>query len=221
MGITALFLGSIGVVAETSDIQRRAYNQAMAEANLDWHWDKARYRELLSAPGGQRRLRTLAAELGTSLSDADIERIHARKTILACEEVVSRPVRLRPGVAPLVQDALSRGIAVAFVTTTFRENIDAIAAAAGDELPLERFAAILTIADAEQPKPAPDVYQAALSKLGIEPAAALALEDSTASVAAAKAAGIYTVAVPGEYTRGQDFSAADQRVDTVAGFTVP
>ncbi len=35
----AILLGSIGVVAETSDIQRRAYNTAFKEAGLDWVWE--------------------------------------------------------------------------------------------------------------------------------------------------------------------------------------
>ena len=36
MQTTHLFLGSIGVLAETSDIQRRAYNAALSEAGVPW-----------------------------------------------------------------------------------------------------------------------------------------------------------------------------------------
>ena len=51
MDIEALFVGSIGVLAETSDIQRRAYNQALAEAGVDWHWDEEPSRDLLAGRG--------------------------------------------------------------------------------------------------------------------------------------------------------------------------
>ncbi|MEM1260970.1 MAG: HAD-IA family hydrolase [Pseudomonadota bacterium] len=221
MSVKALLFGSIGVIAETSDIQRRAYNQALAEAGLDWQWDEAHYRDLLNAPGGRARLRSLAKQTDTSLTDDDINTIHARKTEFACSEIVSRGVGLRPGVAALIQSALMRDIAVALVTTTYRENIDAIATAAGSELPLDRFAGVFTVTDADKPKPAPDIYAVALSGLQVGPDAAIALEDSAASVAAAKAAGVYTIAVPGEFTRGQDFSAADRVLESVRGFDLP
>ena len=42
-----LLLGSIGVVAETSELQRKAYNMAFAQHGLDWYWNVANYCELL------------------------------------------------------------------------------------------------------------------------------------------------------------------------------
>ena len=37
----ALLLGSIGVLAETSELQRRAYNTAFVAHGVDWHWNIA------------------------------------------------------------------------------------------------------------------------------------------------------------------------------------
>ena len=39
----ALLFGSIGVIAETSELQRQAYNMAFAEHGLDWYWNVANY----------------------------------------------------------------------------------------------------------------------------------------------------------------------------------
>ena len=39
----ALLLGSIGVLAETSELQRRAYNTAFVAHGVDWHWNIATY----------------------------------------------------------------------------------------------------------------------------------------------------------------------------------
>lgn len=214
----ALFLGSIGVLAETSDIQRRAYNQAMAEAGLDWHWDVATYRALLVSAGGKARLHRLAAADNKSLAAATVDQIHRRKTEIACAEVVRDRTPLRIGVAALIRAALERDIALALVTTTYRPNIDAIAAAHPDELPLDRFAAVLTVDDVARGKPAPDIYELALERTGVRAEDALAIEDSAASVAAARAAGVYTVAIPGRFTQGQDFSGANERLDSLAGF---
>lgn len=215
---TALFIGSIGVLAETSDIQRRAYNQALKEAGLDWNWDKDTYRDLLTDSGGIKRLSRLNKEKEASLSDDDIERIHARKTEIACQEIVSGGTTLRPGVAALIKQALEQGIKVALVTSTYQENIDAIAKAAGDDLPLDKFSAVLTRDDADNNKPAPDVYLAALKRLSVDSSEVIAIEDSSPSLHAAKQAGIYTVVTPGKFTDQQDFSKADQQLTSLEGF---
>ena len=219
MTLKAILLGSIGTVAETSDIQRRAYNEALAEAGIDWQWDPEAYRKLLTEPGGRRRLMRLSSAAGDLLSDEQIGAIHERKTEMACAEV-ARGIELRPGIATLLQEAFDTGVLVAFVTSTYRPNIDAIATGAGGALPLERFAAVLTTEDCERGKPAPDVYLAALDRLGLDAAEAVAIEDSAASVSAAKAAGIYTIATPGLFTVGQDFGAADRVLESLEGVSI-
>ena len=72
-------------------------------------------------------------------------------------------------------------------------------------------------------KPAPDVYLAALSDLGVAlpPMGSLAFEDSEPGVRAAKAAGLYVVAVPNDLTRDQDLSLADEIRDTLEGYELP
>lgn len=215
---TALFIGSIGVMAETSDIQRRAYNQALKEAGLDWEWDKETYRDLLTDSGGVKRLSRLNVEHEANLSDDDIKKIHARKTELACQEIVNGNTPLRPGVAKIIAQALEKGIKVALVTSTYQVNIDAISTAAGDELPLAKFSAIMTRDDAENNKPAPDVYLAALKRLSVNASEVIAIEDSAPSLHAAKQAGIYTVVTPGNFTDQQDFSEADQILTSLEGF---
>lgn len=58
-------------------------------------------------------------------------------------------------------------------------------------------------------KPAPDVYQLALAQLGLSPQQAAAFEDSAIGVAAAKAAGLFTIATPSAWTRDEDLGSAD------------
>ena len=36
----AILFGSISTVADTSELQREAFNQAFAEHGLDWRWDR-------------------------------------------------------------------------------------------------------------------------------------------------------------------------------------
>lgn len=219
MALKAIFFGAIGSVAETSDIQRRAYNRALAEAGVDWYWDRQSYQQLLLQSGGKDRLSKLADAGGNRLSTEQITSIHARKTELACAQI-ARGIELRPGVVELIEQARDNGIEVALVTSTYRVNIDAIAAGAGGKLPLERFAAVLTIDDCEVRKPSPDVYFSALKRLGLEASEVVAIEDSQPSVAAAVAANIRTIATPGEYTATQGFETADRVSSSLGGVTI-
>jgi len=88
-----------------------------------------------------------------------------------------------------------------------------------------RFAALITRDDLgganARTKPAPDVFLLAAERLGVEPAHCVAFEDSPNGVAAARAAGMWVVAVPGPMTAGLDLSAADLVVPSLAGVDLP
>lgn len=84
------------------------------------------------------------------------------------------------------------------------------------------FGVVRTVDTVAQPKPQPDVYLGALDDLGVStPAGSLAFEDSEPGVRAAKAAGLYVVAVPNALTRHQDLSLADEILPSLAGFRLP
>ena len=79
----------------------------------------------------------------------------------------------------------------------------------------QRFQFILAAEDVTNGKPAPDVYLAAARRLGVPPAEMMVLEDSENGCRAAVAAGAFAVAVPGEHSRGQDFSTATMVADSL------
>lgn len=213
-----IFIGSIGVLAETSDIQRRAYNQAFREAGLDWRWDKETYKILLRSSGGMKRLRRLSADKDEALSADMVENLHARKTAIACAEIVQKGIDLRPGVIELMRYARDRNITLALVTTTYRQNIHAIAIGARQGLRLDDFAQILTVEDIQHSKPNPEVYKLALSRLRTLPENCLAIEDSVASLNAAIGAGIQTLVTPGAFTKGQNFATAEWHYSNILEF---
>lgn len=205
---SVLLFGSIGTLVETSDLQRRAYNQAMREAGLSWHWDEAIYRELLTQSGGLDRLSMLARATGRDLDAATLTRIHARKTELACAEVATRKPAPRPGVAASMALAGERGWRRGFVTSTERANIDAILALGG-AIAADQFDVVIGRRDVVHGKPHPEAFHTALERLGADAGLAVAIEDTATSVMAAVRAGIVTVAVPGANAQDQDFWQAD------------
>jgi HAD superfamily hydrolase (TIGR01509 family) len=91
------------------------------------------------------------------------------------------------------------------------------------------FQFVLTAKDVVQGKPHPEIYLEAARRLSIPPAQVMVLEDSQNGCRAAVAAGAFAIAVPGEHSRGHDFSGAqfiadsleDPRIDQCLGFTQP
>jgi HAD superfamily hydrolase (TIGR01509 family) len=215
----AVIFGAIGTIAETSDIQRQAFNAAFAAAGLNWDWSIDVYRDLLKINGGQNRIRAYrdADPARAHVSDAIIPALHAAKTNHYVAQLAQAHLTPRAGVVELVAACRSHAIPVAFCTSTSAANVNAIGAALASALPFDQFATIVTIDAITQPKPAPDAYHYCLEQLGLAADQVIAIEDTPASLAAAKAAGIYTIATPGATTITQDFSAADLVLPNLAG----
>lgn len=102
------------------------------------------------------------------------------------------PPRPKPGARELVAACAARG-PVACVTSGYRD--DAIESLRAIGL-LDAFTTLVTGDDVLEPKPAPDAYQTAASRMGVAAEAVLVFEDSRRGVGAARAAGCRVVAVP-------------------------
>lgn len=195
-------LGSIGVVAETSHLQRAAFNAAFAEAGLDWVWSEPAYREMLARSGGHDRIARYAAARGESVDAAALQDAKTR----LFREMLAQGVPARPGVAETLDEARAAGWRTAFVTTTAPGNVAAILEATG--IGAEAFDLVLGRGDVAAAKPDPEVYRLALSRLSATPAEARAVEDNPDGLIAARAAGLGCVAFPGALHEGSDFTPA-------------
>jgi HAD superfamily hydrolase (TIGR01509 family) len=124
---------------------------------------------------------------------------------------VRRQVDARPGALELVARLRALdGVALGLASNSPRYLVDdALATAAMTDA----FDTIVTSDDVEHAKPAPDIYRLACERLGVQPSAALALEDSASGIAAAKAAGLTVIGVP-QYAE-TDASAADRVVESL------
>jgi HAD superfamily hydrolase (TIGR01509 family) len=118
----------------------------------------------------------------------------------------------RPGALELIARLRSAGVPIALASNSHRMLVDRALATSGIDPGV--FVAILTADAVARPKPAPDIYVAACDALGTRPDATLALEDSPTGVAAAVAAGCYTIAVPS--LAGVVLDAADLVVGSLA-----
>lgn len=194
-----------GTIAETErDGHRVAFNRAFAAAGLDWHWDVARYGELLRITGGRERiLHDMAgradAPLPVEARQALARRLHEAKNRLYAEQLAQEGMPLRPGVLALWLEAHERGLRQAIVTTTSRSNVEALLRLHLGESWHGLFPVCICGEDVRAKKPDPEAYLLALERLGLSPLQAVAIEDSPGGVAAARAAGVPVVVTRSAY----------------------
>ncbi|KIZ15337.1 HAD family hydrolase [Streptomyces natalensis] len=161
-------------------------------------------------------VREEAAELGYELSDADVPEVlgqaveHTAAHLYrvtggarpvgalgkALEEgfaaLVSAHLRPLPGALTLLDALAAEGVPVGLVTASPRSVADQVLHSLGTS----RFAVSVTAGETPRTKPAPDPYLAAARRIGVEPHACVAVEDSPTGVASAEAAGCRVLAVP-------------------------
>ena len=209
----ALIFDVDGTMADTEAVHREAFNAAFAEVRLGWHWDEGLYTRLLNVAGGKERIERYwrcvePDEIDGERMKETIAAIHAIKTRYYTERVYGGAVPLRPGIARLIDEANAAGLPLAIATTTTTANLDALLSAPLGADWRRRFVAVCDASSAPIKKPAPDVYHAALARLGLPPGQCLALEDSENGLRAARAAGIPTVITTTSCTASQCFDSA-------------
>jgi HAD superfamily hydrolase (TIGR01509 family) len=127
-------------------------------------------------------------------------------------EELGRHAPPRPGARELLARLQEAAVPMALASNSPRMLIDQALATA--QIEQGTFAAILTADVVTHAKPAPEIYLTAAAALGTEPARTLVLEDSPTGIAAAVAAGCYTIAVPSIV--GVDLGQASLVVDSLA-----
>jgi len=119
---------------------------------------------------------------------------------------------LMPGVETSIAEAKRLGIFVAISSSAKREWIESHLKPKGI---LEEFDCIKTQEDVGRVKPDPELYLSVLDDLGVSPRRAIALEDSTNGIRAARRAGIYAIAVPNPTTKRLSMDGANEILDSL------
>lgn len=128
------------------------------------------------------------------------------------EMEIANSMSLQPGLTDRLHEAQALGIPCAVASSSSHRWVDSHLERRGIR---ELFATTVCRSDTERHKPDPQPYLLVCERLGIVPEHALAIEDSPAGVAAARAAGLSTVAVPCSMTDGMDFTEANRIVGSL------
>jgi HAD superfamily hydrolase (TIGR01509 family) len=108
-------------------------------------------------------------------------------------KLIDEGVEITPGATELIAH-LAAKVPLALASNTRRALVDVILR----QTPFASAFAAIATGDEVAPKPAPDVYRLACRRLGVEPAQAVAIEDSPTGVRAARAAGLTCIGVPSD-----------------------
>ncbi len=216
--MTTILFGSIGTLADTSELQRDAFNAAFREHGLDWEWSQDEYRRLLAQSGGAKRVAAYAEARG---EEVDAAAVHQTKSEIFQRRLREGGVQARPDVVETIEAARADGVKVALVTTTTPENIAALKQALAPAVDLDAFDLVLDMTDVSDAKPSGDIYRLALERLDEDAADVYAIEDNIGGVKSATEAGVNVIAFPGENNADHDFSAAERRVERLTPADLP
>jgi HAD superfamily hydrolase (TIGR01509 family) len=220
--LKAVIFGAIGTVAEVADLERQAYNAAFKQADLDWKWSAVAYKEFLKTDGGEARIRAFrdAVPARAVVDDKMIKKLYAAKKTGLVDLVGQSKLAPRPGVKELMEACVAADVKLAWCASSSTESVKALNKALVKQLPLKDLAATVTLEGEDAAKTPAKGYLECLEALGMKASDVVAIEDTPFGVEAAKAAGIMTVATPGELAAGQDFSDADLVVTSLSSVTL-
>lgn len=187
-----------GVLADTREYHLRAFQElgALRGATMT--------AERFQTMFGLENSVFLPKMFGRPLDPADVRQMADWKEA-RYRQLIAGAVTLLPGVRELIAWLRRRKIPLAVASSAPRVNIEQILCSAGLE---SDFQAALAAEDVTRHKPFPDVFRAAAQRLGVEPARAWVFEDSHHGLEAARAAGIFAIAVATTHAE-EDLALAD------------
>jgi beta-phosphoglucomutase len=200
-----------GTLVDTADLHFEAWRAMCQELGRPFD------RRDFAATFGWRNPEILAHLFGPGrFSAAEIEQIGFRKEELYRTATREAGVMPLPGVRELVEELAEAGVPQAIGSSAPRANLELIL----DLLGLHaRFGALVACEDTQRGKPDPQVFLVAAQRLGVPSARCLVLEDAVVGVAAARAAGMKSIAVRfvGHHPADKlQAAGADRVVDSLA-----
>jgi len=222
----ALIFDCDGVLADTErDGHLVAFNQMWRESGVNWQWTLDQYAEKLKIGGGKERIASLGrdadfrAAYNVPVSDdawlATVAQWHKRKSDLFQQLVMSGALPGRPGVKRLAQEAREKGWTLAVCSTSAVASVQAVLQSVMGEELAASFAGVFAGDIVKAKKPAPDIYDYAVEKLGLSPGDCVVIEDSRNGLLAATAAHMACVITTNGLTEREDFSEAALVVDSL------
>jgi len=242
----ALLFDCDGVIVETEELHRLAYNGAFEafELKIDGtpvEWVVEYYDVLQNTVGGGKPkmkwhfgqnawpTSTMFAEAPTSDEDRDalVDALQDKKTEIY-KKIVEEIAVARPGVLRLMDEAIADpSIAVGICSAATKAGFEKVVNSVVGADRLSRMDVVMAGDDVVRKKPDPLIYNLARERIGISADKCVVVEDSLVGLRAAVGASMHCVITPTSSTASADFLGegakkvvADLGEDAVAGVTI-
>lgn len=200
-----------GVIADTERLHLGAFREIFDARG--WALSDTDYFDRYLGCDDHGLVVSYARDFSIALSDDDVQDLVERKT-RAFARHLSSPAVLFPGAADAIREIAVR-YPIAIASGALHHEIDAILRGAGI---VDLFRVIVGADDVSAHKPSPEPYLAAAAGLEVRPALCVAIEDSQAGLAAARAAGMRTIGLT-TTSAAHVLSGADRIVASLSDVT--
>jgi len=236
----ALLFDCDGVIVETEELHRKAYNASFVDFGLviDGEpviWTTEYYDQLQNTVGGGKpKMKWHFNKFGWPSSKHGpvpatdeaknklVDELQDRKTY-HYTRIVEEAAEARPGVLALMDEGLARDdVAMCICSAATKEGfIKVVDSIVGPER-LAKFDVILAGDDVTKKKPDPLIYNMARERLGIPANKCVVVEDSLVGLRAAVGAGMHCIITPTASTASANFceEGASAVLSSLAGTTV-
>jgi beta-phosphoglucomutase len=184
--IAAVVFDFDGVLADTEGLHLRAYQDVFERRG--WALDERVYFDRYLGYDDVGLVLAFDREHSLGLTETDVDALVAAKTTLFASYLNAGEI-LFP-TAPACIERLAAQYPLGIASGALKAEITSILETAGLR---DRFPVIVAADDVTECKPAPEPYLKAAAGLRVDPAKCVAIEDSPAGLAAAKAAGMRTI----------------------------
>jgi beta-phosphoglucomutase len=174
-----------GTMVDTAELHFAAWQQLAAETGMRFS------RADFLATFGRRNPDILHELFGEQFTDQQVAALGDRKEELY-RAAAGQGIELLPGVRPLLEGLHAAAFKQAVGSSAPRANLDLILRLTQTE---RFFDALVSMEDTQRGKPDPQVFLTAAAKVSIPPGRCLVVEDAVAGVQAARAGGMYCIAV--------------------------
>ncbi|KAL3803887.1 hypothetical protein HJC23_004049 [Cyclotella cryptica] len=221
----ALLFDCDGVIIETEELHRLAYNAAFKEfelfiGNEPVEWSVAYYDILQNTVGGGKNkmfyhFRNTTGVFPAAGNDPTpttpeeeqdlVDRLQARKTELY-KELIAEKAEARPGVLELMDQALAdENVRVGVCSASTKAAVTKVLDVTLGEERRKKLDVTILGDDVSKLKPDPLIYITAADRLNIDPARCVVIEDSVVGLKAAKGAGMKCIITYTKSTENEDF----------------
>jgi len=183
-----------GVLAQTSEIHRQAFELVLKENGINDFFDYSQYAGMKT----RSALMKFFSDIGLKKTDAEVKKISQEKSNKS--QVLMREIDYISNGAFQLLNELKNEFKISIASSGSPSSVQLFV----QKYKLEKiFDVVISSGDVEHAKPHPEIFLKAVDKLGLKNTDCIVIEDSTSGIKAAQAAQIQVIAIEGTTPKNQ------------------